>query len=177
LNSGPGAIGGCFVHRRHGRDKAQPRLAGWWGHAKQNRFEMPQMFDPIEGAEGWQVSNPSIFALAPLIASLKIFDEAGFTALRQKSVALTHYLHGLISEIPGQRVRILTPDDAQARGCQLSLRLNESPARARQIHADLTERGFVCDWREPDVVRVAPVPLYNSFSDVWRFANALRELV
>jgi kynureninase len=177
LNSGPGAIGGSFVHRRHGRDKSQIRLAGWWGHAKQNRFAMPQAFDPIEGAEGWQVSNPPIFALAPLIASLKLFDEAGFAALRSKSIALTDYLHALITEIPNQRVRVLTPNDAQARGCQLSLRLNEFPARAKQIYADLTERGFVCDWREPDVVRVAPVPLYNSFSDVWQFANALREVV
>jgi kynureninase len=177
LNSGPGAIGGCFVHQRHGRDPNRTRLAGWWGHQKNSRFDMPHAFEPIPGAEGWQVSNPPIFALAPLLASLRMFDEATFTALREKSVRLTSYLADLVSSIPDRRVQILTPADPNERGCQLSLRLNESPARAKSIHTELTQRGFVCDWREPDVVRVAPVPFYNTFTDVWRFAEALRQVV
>ncbi len=177
LNAGPGAIGGCFVHRRHGHDIARVRLAGWWGHRKNTRFDMPEAFEPIEGAEGWQISNPPIFAIAPLIASLQMFDQATLPALRQKSVRLTAYLYDLIRAIPEQRVQILTPDDAEQRGCQLSLRLNESPDRAKAIHAELTARGFVCDWREPDVVRVAPVPFYNSFSDVRQFADTLRQIV
>jgi kynureninase len=177
LNSGPGAIGGSFVHRRHADDKSRARLAGWWGHNKRSRFEMPQHFEPIHGAEGWQVSNPPILAVAPLIASLQIFEAANFTALSEKSVQLTAYLHQLLSSIPNRRVQILTPADPNQRGCQLSLRLNESPARAKAIHVELTNRGFVCDWREPDVVRVAPVPLYNSFTDAWRFAEALRQVV
>jgi kynureninase len=177
MNSGPGAIGGCFVHRRHSHDKTRTRLAGWWGHRKSNRFDMPQTFEPIEGAEGWQVSNPPILAMAPLIASLQLFEEAGFAALREKSVQLSSYLHRLVSAIPDRRVQILTPAEPNQRGCQISLRLNESAARAKAIHAELTNRGFVCDWREPDVVRVAPVPFYNSFADVWRFADALQQVV
>lgn len=177
LNAGPGAIGGCFVHQRHGHDPSRVRLAGWWGHRKDNRFEMPPAFEPIAGAEGWQVSNPSIFALAPLLASLRIFEHAGFAALRDKSVRLTAYLYELVSAIPDRRVQILTPADANERGCQLSMRLNEAPARAKAIHMELTRRGFVCDWREPDVVRVAPVPLYNTFTDVFRFAQTLRQVV
>lgn len=177
LNAGPGSIGGCFVHQRHGRDQGRTRLAGWWGHQKHSRFDMPQNFEPISGAEGWQVSNPPIFALAPLLASLRMFEQASFNALREKSVRLTAYLSELLSSIPERRVQILTPADANERGCQLSLRLNQSSARAKAIHTELTHLGFVCDWREPDVVRVAPAPFYNTFTDVWRFAEALRQVV
>jgi kynureninase len=177
LNSGPGSIGGCFVHQRHGRDPNRLRLAGWWGHQKNTRFDMPQQFEPIAGAEGWQISNPPIFALAPLLASLRMFEEAGFKALRDKSLRLTAYLHDLLNSTSDGRVQILTPSDPNERGCQLSLRLNESPARAKAIHTALTQRGFVCDWREPDVVRVAPVPFYNTFTEVLRFAEALRQVV
>ena len=176
LNSGPGAIGGCFVHQRHGRDMNRERLAGWWGHQKNTRFDMPQVFEPIAGAEGWQVSNPSIFALAPLLASLRMFEEASFSALRDKSVRLTAYLYDLLNSTSDGRVQILTPSNPNERGCQLSLRLNESPARAKAIHTALTQRGFICDWREPDVVRVAPVPFYNTFTEAWRFAEALRQV-
>ncbi len=171
LNSGPGAIGGCFVHERHARAFDLPRLAGWWGHDKASRFEMPERFQPLPGAEGWQISNPSVLSAAPLIASLALFDRAGVDRLREKSIALTGALATLLIERLHEHVTILTPSDA--RGCQLSLRLRRSPAEARKVHTALTAEGFACDWREPDVIRVAPVPLYNTFSDVWAFAQAL----
>jgi len=176
LNSGPGAIGGVFVHERHARS-ALPRFAGWWGHNKQSRFAMPPTFDALPGAEGWQVSNPPIFATAPLIASLALFERAGLPALRAKSVQLTGYLEMLLHAKAGDALTILTPKDPEARGCQLSVRLNRSADAARLIHAELTDLGFICDWREPDVIRVAPVPLYNSFVDVWEFADALSSLL
>lgn len=173
LNSGPGAIGGCFVHERHARAFDLPRLAGWWGHDKASRFEMPERFDALPGAEGWQISNPSVLSAAPLIASLALFDRAGIERLRDKSIALTGALATLLVERLREHVTILTPADPAARGCQLSLRLQRSPADARRVHASLTAEGFACDWREPDVVRVAPVPLYNTFGEVWAFAQAL----
>ncbi|MFO7306438.1 MAG: kynureninase [Gammaproteobacteria bacterium] len=176
LNGGPGAIGGCFVHERHGRAFELPRLAGWWGHDKRSRFAMPDNFVPLTGAEGWQISNPPILAAAPLLASLALFERAGLEPLRAKSIRLTGYLESLLRAWLGDTLEILTPRNAEARGCQLSLRLNMPSERARRIHEQLHREGFVCDWREPDVIRVAPVPLYNSFVDVWQFANALRSL-
>ena len=176
LNSGPGAIGGAFVHERHARSNV-PRLAGWWGHDKQSRFAMPPMFDALPGAEGWQLSNPSILATAPLLASLALFDRAGLESLRAKSLQLTGYLESLLRAQAGTALSILTPADPQARGCQLSVRLNRSADAARLIHAELTDLGFICDWREPDVIRVAPVPLYNTFIDVWEFADTLSSLL
>ncbi len=176
LNSGPGAIGGAFVHERHARSRL-PRLAGWWGHDKQSRFAMPPAFVPLPGAEGWQVSNPSILATAPLLASLAIFEEAGLDRLRRKSLALTGYLETLLLARASDRLTILTPRDPAARGCQLSLRLLSSAEAARALHVELTELGFICDWREPDVIRVAPVPLYNTFVEVWDFVDALSSLL
>ncbi len=176
LNSGPGAIGGAFVHERHAHSNLI-RLAGWWGHDKQSRFAMPPTFKPLAGAEGWQLSNPPILALAPLLASLDVFQAAGRERLREKSLALTNYLATLLHAQAGDHLTILTPQNPEERGCQLSLRLHCAADAARAIHAQLTEQGFICDWREPDVIRVAPVPLYNTFVEVWEFANALSDLI
>ncbi len=169
LNAGPGAVAGCFVHETHGKDAALPRFAGWWGNDPETRFLMQQEFVPREGADGWQLSNPPILALAPLRASLAIFDEVGMAALRAKSERLTGYLHDLIERIPGDRFRVMTPREPAARGCQLSIGVRD----ARAVSRALAARGVVVDVREPDVVRVAPVPLYNSFHEVWRFARIL----
>jgi kynureninase len=175
LNAGPGAIGGCFVHERHARSLDLPRLAGWWGHDKTSRFQMPATFQPIPGAEGWQLSNPPIFAAAPLLASLPLFDAAGMESLRAKSVKLTAYLQSLLQSRSNDALTIITPADPEARGCQLSLRLHRSPTAARAVFESLEKQGVICDWREPDIIRVAPVPLYNSFLEVWQFVAALEQ--
>lgn len=177
LNSGPGAIGGAFVHERYAQRFDLPRLAGWWGHDKNTRFAMPNQFAPLPGAEGWQLSNPSILACAPLLASLQLFQDAGIKALRAKSLLLTAYLEQLIIAQLSKQVSIITPSDPDARGCALSLRLHVDREQARATHAQLTAQGFICDWREPDVIRVAPVPLYNRYVDVWQFVHALRALL
>lgn len=176
LNGGPGAIGGCFVHERHGSAFDLPRFAGWWGHDKRSRFAMPAEFAPLRGAEGWQVSNPSIFAAAPLLASFELFDRAGMDALRAKSIRLTGYLELLLGAWLQETVEVLTPSSIEARGCQLSLRLQMPSVAARSIHEQLSREGYICDWREPDVIRVAPVPLYNTYIDVWEFARTLKRL-
>lgn len=173
LNAGPGAVAGCFVHERHAA-AGLPRLAGWWGHDPATRFQMhlERRFRPQPGAEGWQVSNPPILSMAPLRASLAIFEEAGIEALRAKSRVLTGYLEWLLRRIPSGLLHILTPADPDSRGCQLSLRVASGPKDlARRLH----EAGVACDFREPDVIRVAPVPLYNTFHEVWRFARILGE--
>jgi kynureninase len=170
LNGGPGAIGGCFVHERHAHAETLPRLAGWWGNDPATRFAMEQEFSRAPGAEGWQISNPPILSAAPLLASLELFALAGLAPLRAKSVALTGYLGFLLDPLP---VQILTPQSAQSRGCQLSLRIGPNALQARAVFESLQQAGMVCDWREPDVIRVAPVPLYNTFADVFRFASAL----
>lgn len=175
LNAGPGAIGGCFVHERHARAVDLPRFAGWWGHDKSSRFEMPAKFQPIPGAEGWQLSNPPILAAAPLLASLPLFDAAGMDTLRAKSLRLTGYLQALLQARLPHVLNIITPSDPEARGCQLSIRLRRAPAKARAVFDALASQGVFCDWREPDIIRVAPVPLYNSFLDVWRFVAALEQ--
>ena len=175
LNSGPGSVGGCFVHERHG-DHAQdlPRLAGWWGHDKKSRFRMEPGFRPIPGAEGWQLSNPPILSLAAIRASLDVFMEAGgMEPLREKSVRLTGYLEWLLRQELAVAVEILTPADPQRRGCQLSLRVTSSGA-GRNVFEKLEASGVTCDWREPDVIRVAPVPLYNRYEEVYRFVEILR---
>jgi kynureninase len=177
LNGGPGAIGGCFVHERHASASELPRLAGWWGHDKTSRFAMPEQFVPLHGAEGWQLSNPSIFAAAPLIASLELFERAGVATLRAKSLRLTAYLEYLLQSLLPNDVAILTPHAPEARGCQLSLRVLRPAAEARAVHDRLSHEGYLGDWREPDVIRVAPVPLYNTFADVWDFVRALQRLL
>ncbi len=170
LNAGPGAAAGCFVHERYAKRPDLPRLAGWWGHNKDTRFQMPDDFDPIPGAEGWQISNPPIFQLAALRASMHIFDRAGMARLRAKSERLTGYLESLIHDRALLGVTLITPDDPAQRGAQLSLQIKR---HGRALHQRLTEAHIICDWREPDVIRVAPVPLYNTFLDVFTFVNAL----
>ncbi|HKQ48745.1 MAG TPA: kynureninase [Phycisphaerae bacterium] len=172
VNAGPGAIGGCFVHEKHGKNTDLLRLAGWWGNDPVTRFQMQLLpdFVPAAGAEGWQVSNPPIFSAVPLRASLDIFDDAGIPALRSKSQKLTGYLQFLLDQIPSGRYEVITPKVPAARGCQLSIRVNDRP---KELFAELEEAGVKGDFREPDVVRVAPVPLYNTFHEVWRFAQVL----
>lgn len=171
LNAGPGAIAGAFVHERHSNSFDLPRFAGWWGHNKATRFQMGPDFDPLPGAEGWQLSNPPIFQLAALRASLEIFDEVGMASLRTASIELTGHLEKLLKEMGSDRISIITPDDPAQRGCQLSIRVKDAD---RSLFDAITARGVVADWREPDVIRVAPVPLYNDLSDVSRFAEILR---
>jgi kynureninase len=172
LNAGPGGIAGIFVHERHARSFDLPRFAGWWGHDKETRFLMGPEFKPLAGAEGWQISNPPILQLAALRASLEIFDEATMPALRAKSEKLTGYLESLINSIGDDRISIITPGDPTQRGCQLSIRVRNAD---RSLFEAITNRGVFADWREPDVIRVAPAPLYNSFEDVHRFASILKE--
>ena len=177
LNAGPGAIGGCFVHERHARSAALPRFAGWWGHDPAARFQMGPDFDPIPGAQGWQISNPPVLSAAPLLASLDIFRRAGMARVREKSIALTAFLQQLVEIRLAGLVDIITPGAASERGCQLSLRIARSPAAAKRCYDYLSEAGVVSDWREPDVVRLAPIPLYNSFGDVFAAVEALSQAV
>lgn len=171
LNGGPGSVGGSFVHERHARSFDLPRFAGWWGHDKETRFLMGPKFRPMAGAEGWQISNPPILQMAALRASLEIFEEAGMQALADKSRKLTGYLESLIDSIGDERISVITPRDPMQRGCQLSIRVRGGD---ESLHERLTSRDVFADWREPDVIRVAPVPLYNSFDDVFRFAAILQ---
>lgn len=172
LNGGPGAIGGAFVHERHAQADV-PRLAGWWGHDQATRFRMEPRFDAIPGAWGWQLSTPPVLALAPVAASLEHFEAVGLPALRRKSIALTGYMEALIQARLAGRVTILTPSDVERRGAALSLRLEVPRDRARAAFDGLRARGILPDWREPGVIRAAPVPFYNSFDDAWRFVDAL----
>jgi kynureninase len=168
LNGGPGCVGGCFVHERHARNWELPRYAGWWGHEEQIRFEMGSEFQPMAGAEGWQLSNPPILALAPLRASMEIFHEAGMEQLRAKSVALTGYLEFLLEGIASPKFSIITPRKPGRRGAQISIRI---PDKGKAFCEELAGAGVIGDWREPDILRVAPVPLYNSYQDVYEFVR------
>lgn len=173
VNSGPGAVAGCFVHERHARSD-RPRFAGWWGHDQATRFRMGPEFVPTPGADGWQLSNPPILALAPLRVSLEIFARAGIAHLREKSLALTAYLDtALRREVP-QLIDILTPTEPQRRGCQLSLRVKGPRDAGRNLFEQLGAQGIVGDWREPDVIRVAPTALYNRFEDACKLVEALK---
>ena len=172
LNSGPGSLGGVFVHERHSESYDLPRFTGWWGHNKETRFKMRDGFDPIAGAEGWQLSNPPILSMAAIRASLDIFDRAGIHKIREKSIQLTAYLAELLSTLNSDKIRIMTPLDPEHRGAQLSLQLKDSD---RSLHDALTHLGVVSDWREPDVIRVAPAPLYNSFRDIYDFVQRLNQ--
>jgi kynureninase len=169
LNGGPGSVGAMFVHGRRAEDPSLPRLAGWWGIDPEHRFDPERPFRPDAGAAGWKASTPSILALAPVAASLAIFDEVGMAALRRRSIALTGYLSGLLADLP---VEVITPANPAARGAQLSLRFDAAAA----VLADLAARGVVADFRPPDIIRVAPVPLYNTYHEAWRFGASLREL-
>lgn len=168
LNGGPGCVAGCFVHERHSRSWDLPRFAGWWGHDEKTRFQMGPNFHPMQGAEGWQLSNPPILALAPLRASLDIFTQARMDRLRAKSISLTGYLEFLLQQRASEKFSILTPPDHRRRGAQLSIRLGTA---GRKICDRLTAEGVIGDWREPDTYRVAPVPLYNSYQDVYAFVQ------
>ena len=172
LNAGPGGIAGCFIHQRHARDRSLRRLAGWWGHNPSSRFEMPHEFDPMDSADGWQLSNPPILLLAALRASLDIFKEAGMERLREKSLHLTGFLREMLGTIDGP-FRIITPLEPEASGSQLSLLFQHD---ARSTFGALEHGGVRCDYRAPDVVRIAPVPLYNTFSDAAAFAGVLSRL-
>lgn len=168
MNGGPGCVGGGFVHEKHAHRTDLPRFAGWWGHDKETRFKMPPAFQPIPGVEGWQISNPPILPLAALRASMDLFDEAGIDRLRAKSEQLTGYMEHLLEQHPSDNMSIITPKDPQQRGCQLSLRIKQN---GNAIHDHLMKAGIMCDWREPDIIRVAPVPLYNTFTDIYHFAE------
>lgn len=171
LNGGPGCVGGCFVHERHARARDLSRFAGWWGHDQETRFEMGPDFHPMAGADGWQLSNPPILALAPLRASMEIFAEAGMERLRTKSVKLTGYLEFLLRQNTSPKVSIITPSVERQRGAQISIRLHQ---HGRKLCDRLASDGIIGDWREPDIFRVAPVPLYNSHKDVYGFVEALK---
>jgi kynureninase len=173
LNAGPGAIGGCFVHRRWHDRVDIPRLAGWWGHDAATRFALRDQIVPMPGAQAWQLSNPPILAMAPLAASLAIFEAATLHALRKKSVRLTGYLERLLDHELGERIRILTPRDSNARGAQLSVRVNVEPQKLDAVRAGLRAAGIVVDWRDGDVLRIAPAPLYNRYRDVHAAVQAL----
>jgi kynureninase len=168
LNGGPGCVAGCFVHERHAHAWDMPRFAGWWGHDEESRFLMGPQFEPMPGADGWQLSNPSIISLAALRASMEIFDEAGIENLRTKSVSLTSYLEFLLSQNESSSFSLITPQEKERRGAQLSIRVLQ---KGRGLCDRLSEEGIVGDWREPDTFRVAPVPLYNSYHDVFRFVQ------
>jgi kynureninase len=174
LNAGPGAVGGAFIHARHTHDRSLPRLAGWWGHEAVTRFAMRPEFRAAAGAAGWAVSNPPIFSSAALRASLPLFTEAGMAALRAKSVALTGCLERYVRQHAAGRLAVITPPEPAQRGCQLSLRVQGGDAaRGRAIFGALSRGGVVGDWREPDVIRLAPAPLYNSFGEVLAAATRL----
>lgn len=178
LNSGPGNVGGIFVHERHGKRFDLPRFGGWWGHDKSTRFQMQSGFQPMEGAEGWQISNVPILGMAAMKASLEMFAEVGMQALRDKSLKLTGYLEytiGLLrSEFPDAEITVITPADPSERGCQISIDIG---GRERKLFDDMVAAGVIADFREPCVIRMAPVPLYNSFEDVFNFATVMRELL
>jgi kynureninase len=175
LNAGPGAVAGAFVHERHATNTKLPRLAGWFGNDPNTRFRLhlePE-FVPVASADGWQISNPPIFSMAPLRASLSVFDEAGgMDPLRAKSIRLASYLEFLLAEIGSKRFTVITPRNPDERGCQLSIMAHEHP---KELLKELEAAGVKCDFREPNVIRVAPTPLYNTFHEVWRFAKILAQ--
>ena len=174
LNSGPGSLGGCFVHERHANNSALNRFAGWWGHNKKTRFNMRQEFDVLPGAEGWQLSNPAILSMAAIRSSLDLFDKAGFSNLISKSKSLTGFLEYLINDLNNSKINIITPKNPKERGCQLSIQVKDAN---KKLHTQLTKSGVISDWREPDVIRVAPAPLYNSYQDVYEFVQRLKKIL
>jgi len=174
LNSGPGSLGGLFVHEKHANNKDLKRFAGWWSHNKTTRFNMRQPLDVIPGAEGWQLSNPPILSMAAIKASLDMFNEVGMDALRLKSEKLTGYFEFLLNEINNDKITIITPSNPDERGCQLSIQVKNAD---KQLHQKLTDAHIITDWREPDVIRCAPVPFYNSFEDVYHMVEKLKTIL
>ena len=174
LNSGPGSLSGLFVHEKHAQRKDLPRFAGWWNHNKETRFNMRQPFDVMRGAEGWQLSNPPILSMAAIKASLDIFEKVGMDALVKKSKKLTGFFEYLVNEIASDTIKIITPTNPNERGCQLSLQVKNAD---KNLHKKLTENNIITDWREPDVIRCAPVPMYTSFEDVYHMVTILESLL
>ena len=178
LNSGPGGVAGAYIHERHAGDTNLPRLAGWWGYKKATRFRMEKGFEPIPTAEGWQISNAPVLSMAAHKASLDIFDEAGMEALVEKSKLLTGYLFYLIDDFNKDHqkhsIELITPRVETERGCQVSMLV---PGDGRLVYDSLLKQGVMVDWREPNVIRAAPVPLYNTFEEVWQFGNILKKIV
>ncbi len=174
LNSGPGSLGGIFVHNKHKKNKSLKRLTGWWGQNKSKRFKMREELDISNGAEGWQLSNPAILSMAAIKASLELFRKVGMNKLRMKSIKLTGYLEYLILQMNNKNIDIITPKDPNQRGCQLSIKLNNSN---KSLHENLRLNNVITDWRDPNVIRCAPVPFYNSYQDVYNFVKILRKLL
>ncbi len=174
LNSGPGSLAGLFVHENHAYNKNLKRFAGWWSHNKKTRFNMRQPLDILPGAEGWQLSNPPILSMAAIKASLDMFSEVGMDALRKKSIKLTGYLEFLINTLNDNRIKIITPKNPEERGCQLSIQVKNAD---KALHNKLNQAHVITDWREPDVIRCAPVPLYNTFEDVYGMVEKLKQIL
>jgi len=174
MNSGPGSLGGIFVHERYANDQTLKRFAGWWSQNKATRFDMRQPLDITPGAEGWQLSNPPILSMAAIKASLELFNEVGMNALIKKSRLLTGYLEYLILELNNKDISIITPTDPEQRGCQLSIQVKNAN---KSLHTKLTEAHVITDWRTPDVIRCAPVPFYNSFKDVFKMVEKLKNVL
>ena len=174
LNSGPGSLGGIFVHNKHKKNKSLKRLTGWWGQNKSKRFKMREELEISNGAEGWQLSNPAILSMAAIKASLELFRKVGMNKLRMKSINLTGYLEYLILQMNNKNIDIITPKDPNQRGCQLSIKLNNSN---KSLHENLRLNNVITDWRDPNVIRCAPVPFYNSYQDVYNFVKILRKLL
>jgi kynureninase len=177
LNAGPGAVGGAFVHERHLRRTDLPRLTGWWGHHADTRFEMSSQFEPAAGTAAWAISNPPIFSSAPLRASLPLFTSSGMAALRAKSIGLTGYFESQLAQLGPEHLTLVTPSDPAQRGAQLSARLTRGIEWGRKVFQALSARGVVADWREPDLIRLTAVPLYNSYEEVLRCARHLSEIL
>lgn len=176
LNAGPGGPGAIFVHENHGSDGSLPRLAGWWGHDSESRFAMPNEYRPMSGAEGWQLSNPPILSLAALQASLEVFKSIGMGAIRKKSLLLTDFCIGLLSKECAQSIEIITPTDPKRRGSQISIRVKSGAnSSGKEVFDRLEANGVICDWREPDYIRLAPVALYTTFAEVYRFVQLLKQ--
>ncbi len=175
LNAGPGAVAGAFIHERHFADESRPRLLGWWGNHERSRLKMQRDYEPAPGADAWAVSNQPILALAPVMASLEIFDAAGLLALRKKSITQTAFLADMLRDQFDGRLRIITPDEQDARGCQLSLVVADDNMNPRALFDELEARLVIGDWREPDVIRVAPTPLYNNFSELVEFGARVHD--
>jgi len=171
LNSGPGSPGGAFVHERHSNNGHLPRLAGWWGHNEEIRFDMRDAFDPMVGAAGWQLSCPTVLALAGVRSSLDIFSEAGIYEIRNKSIHLTGYLEYLIQSINSDRISVITPPDQEQRGAQLSIKIQGA---GKSLYKSISDHGVIIDYREPNVIRVAPAPLYNKYEEVYRFVEIVK---
>ena len=174
MNSGPGSLSGCFVHERHAYNKDLNRFTGWWSHNKATRFNMRHEFEVLPGAEGWQLSNPPILSMAAIKASLDMFNAVGFDKLLKKSKKLTGYFEYLLKQLGEDTIRIITPENPNERGCQLSIQVLKAD---KSLHDKLTEAGVISDWREPDVIRCAPVPLYNSFQDVYFMVEKMKTIL